>query len=106
MVAIMVAGAYSTYLIPREEEPQISIPIADIFIAYPGASPTEVETKVAAPLEKVVSNVKGVEHVYSSSMNEQTMLTVQFYVGEDVERSLVKLYSEIMKNMDKIASSQ
>lgn len=102
MVAIMVAGAYSTYLIPREEEPQISIPIADIFIAYPGASPTEVETKVAAPLEKVVSNVKGVEHVYSSSMNEQTMLTVQFYVGEDVERSLVKLYSEIMKNMDKM----
>jgi multidrug efflux pump subunit AcrB len=102
MVAIMAAGAYSTYLIPREEEPQISVPIADIFIAYPGASPTEVETKVAAPLEKVVSNVKGVEHVYSTSMNEQTMLTVQFFVGEDVERSLVKLYSEIMKNMDKM----
>lgn len=102
MVAIMVAGAYSTYLIPREEEPQISIPIADIFISYPGASPSEVESKVSAPLEKVVSNVKGVEHVYSTSMNEQAMLTVQFFVGEDVERSLVKLYSEIMKNMDKM----
>lgn len=102
MVAILLAGAYSTFLIPREEEPQISVPIADIFIGYPGAAPNEVETKVAAPLEKVVSNVKGVEHVYSTSMNGQTMLTVQFFVGQDVERSLVKLYSEIMKNMDKM----
>lgn len=102
MVAIMAAGAYSTYLIPREEEPQISVPIADIFIGYPGASPAEVESKVSAPLEKVVSNLKGVEHVYSTSLSEQAMLTVQFYVGEDVERSLVKLYSEIMKNMDRM----
>lgn len=101
MVAFLLMGAYSTYLIPREEEPQIDVPMADIMIGIPGASPQEVENTVAAPLEKVVSNIKGVEHVYSTSMKGQAMVSVQFYVGEDIERSLVKLYNEIMKNMDK-----
>lgn len=102
MVAFLLIGGYSTFLIPREEEPQIAIPIADLFVGFPGASPAEVETKVVAPLEKIVSNVLGVEHVYATAMNGQAVLTVQFYVGEDVERSLVKLYSEIMRNMDKM----
>ncbi len=102
MGAFLLIGVYSTYLIPREEEPQIQVPMADIFIGYPGADPKDVETKVAAPLEKMISNVKGVEYVYSTSMKGQAMLIVQFYVGEDVERSLVKLYSELMKNMDKM----
>jgi multidrug efflux pump subunit AcrB len=102
MVAFMLIGGYSTFLIPREEEPQIEVPIADIFIGFPGASPKEVETKVTGPLEKIVSNVKGVEYVYSTSMNGQAMLIVQFYVGEDVERSIVKLYNEIMKSMDRM----
>lgn len=100
MVAFLLIGGYSTMLMPREEEPQIQVPMADIFIGYPGASPKEVETKVAAPLEKFISNIKGVEYVYSTSMKGQAMLIVQFYVGEDVERSLVKLYSELMKHMD------
>ncbi|OIR02925.1 efflux pump membrane transporter BepE [mine drainage metagenome] len=102
MIAFLLIGAYSTYLIPREEEPQIQVPMADIFIGYPGAEPKDVETKVSAPLEKMISNVKGVEYVYSTSMKGGAMLIVQFYVGEDVERSLVKLYSELMKNMDKM----
>ncbi len=102
MIAFLLIGAYSTFLIPREEEPQIKVPMADIFVGYPGAEPKDVETKVAAPLEKMISNVKGVEYVYSTSMKGQAMIIVQFYVGEDVERSLVKLYSEIMKNMDKM----
>lgn len=102
MIAFLLIGAYSTYLIPREEEPQIKVPMADIFIGYPGAEPKDVETKVAAPLEKMISNVKGVEYVYSTSMQGQAMIIVQFYVGEDIERSLVKLYSEVMKNMDKM----
>ncbi len=102
MFAFLLIGTYSTYLIPREEEPQIQVPMADIFIGYPGAEPKDVETKVSAPLEKMISNVKGVEYVYSTSMKGQSMLIVQFYVGENVERSLVKLYSEIMKNMDKM----
>lgn len=102
MFAFLLIGAYSTYLIPREEEPQIQVPMADIFIGYPGAEPKDVETKVSAPLEKMISNVKGVEYVYSTSMKGQSMIIVQFYVGENVEKSLVKLYSEIMKNMDKM----
>ncbi len=102
MIAFLLIGGYSTYLIPREEEPQIKVPMADIFIGYPGADPKEVETKLAAPLEKTISNIKGVEYVYSTSMKGQAMLIVQFKVGEDIERSLVKLYSELMKNMDKM----
>ena len=102
MVAFLLIGGYSTLLIPREEEPQIQVPMADIFIGFPGASPKEVETKISAPLEKMISNIKGVEYVYSTSRRGQAMLIVQFYVGEDVERSLVKLYNELMKNMDRM----
>jgi len=102
MIAFLIIGAYSSYLTPREEEPQIDVPIADIFLAYPGASPIEVESRIVKPLEKVVANIPGVEYVYSTSMSEQAMLIVQFYVGEDVERSLVKMYNEIMKHMDEM----
>lgn len=102
MVVFLLIGGYSTMLMPREEEPQIKVPMADIFLGYPGASPKDVETKVAAPMEKIISNIKGVEYVYSTSMKGQVMLIVQFYVGEDVEKSMVKLYSELLKNMDKM----
>jgi multidrug efflux pump subunit AcrB len=102
MVAFLLIGGYSTLLIPREEEPQIQVPMADIFVGYPGASPNEVESRVSAPLEKLISSIKGVEYVYSTSMKGQAMIIVQFYVGEDVERSLVKLYNEIQKNMDRM----
>ncbi|MBI1781255.1 MAG: efflux RND transporter permease subunit [Sphingobacteriales bacterium] len=102
MIAFLLIGGYSTMLIPREEEPQIDVPIADVYVGFPGAEPKEVETKLTAPLEKIVSNVKGVEYVYSTSMQGQAMLIVQFYVGQDVERSMVKLYDELLKNMDKM----
>lgn len=100
MIVFMVIGVYSSFLIPREEEPQIDVPMADIFVGYPGASPTEVESRVTKPLEKLISNIKGVEYVYSTSMKEKGMVIVQFYVGEDIERSFVKLYNEINKHMD------
>jgi multidrug efflux pump subunit AcrB len=99
MIVFMVVGVYTSFLIPREEEPQIEVPMADIFVGYPGASPTEVEARVTKPLEKIISNIAGVEYVYSTSMKEQGMVIVQFYVGEDIERSYVKLYNELMKNM-------
>lgn len=102
MIAAMAIGMYASYLTPREEEPQIDVPIADIFFRYPGASPKEIESRVMQPLEKVVANIPGVEYVYSTSMPGQAMLIVQFYVGEDVERSLVKMYNEIMKHMDQM----
>ncbi len=102
MVVFMVVGVYASFLIPREEEPQIDVPMADIFVGYPGASPTEVETRVVKPLEKLISNIKGVEYVYATAMNEKAMVIVQFYVGEDIERSFVKLYNEINKHMDQM----
>jgi len=102
MVVFMVVGVYSSFLIPREEEPQIDVPMADIFVGYPGASSIEVESRVVKPLEKLISNIKGVEFVYSTSMNEKAMVIVQFYVGEDIERSFVKLYNEINKHMDEM----
>lgn len=102
MFAFTILGLFSIFFIPREEEPQIEVPMADIMIGYPGALPVEVESTITQPIEKTVSNIKGVEHVYSTSMNGMAMLTVQFFVGEDVERSLVKLYNELMKNMDQM----
>ncbi|MEG9328418.1 efflux RND transporter permease subunit [Salinimicrobium catena] len=102
MIVFMIIGVYASFLIPREEEPQIDVPMADIFVGYPGASPSEVESRIIKPLEKMVSNIKGVEYVYSTSMKEQGMLIVQFYVGEDIERSYVKLYNELMKHMDQM----
>ncbi|HZW63747.1 MAG TPA: efflux RND transporter permease subunit [Flavobacteriaceae bacterium] len=102
MIVFMVVGVYSSFLIPREEEPQIDVPMADIMVGYPGASPTEVESRVVKPLEKLISNITGVEYVYATAMQEQALVIVQFYVGEDIERSYVKLYNEINKHMDKL----
>ena len=100
MVGLMIIGVYSSFLIPREEEPQIIVPMADVMVGYPGASPSEVESRVAKPLEKIISNIKGVEHVHTMAMNGQAMLIVQFFVGQDVERSYVKLYDELAKHED------
>ena len=100
MVALMVIGVYSSFLIPREEEPQIIVPMADVMVAYPGASPKEVENRVVKPLEKIISDIKGVEHIHTMAMNGQAMIIVQFYVGEDTEKSYVNLYNELMKHRD------
>ena len=62
MVALMIIGVYSSFLIPREEEPQINVPRADIMVGYPGATPAEVESRVAKPLEKIISNIR--KHKY------------------------------------------
>jgi multidrug efflux pump subunit AcrB len=98
MVALMAIGIYSSFLIPREEEPQIIVPMADVLVGYPGASPTEIESRVVKPLEKVISNIKGVQHVHSIAMSGQSMMIVQFYVGENTEDSYVKLYDELMRH--------
>ena len=100
MVALMAIGVYSSFLIPSEEEPQIIVPMADVIVGYPGASPTEIENRVVKPLEKIISDIKGVEHIHAMAMNGQAMIIVQFYVGEDTERSYVNLYNELMKHRD------
>ncbi|MCB0456738.1 MAG: efflux RND transporter permease subunit [Flavobacteriaceae bacterium] len=105
MVALMIIGIYSSFLIPREEEPQINVPMADVMVGYPGANPSEVESKVLKPLEKVVGNIKGVEHIHSMAMNGQAVMVVQFYVGENTEDSYVKLYDELMKHQNMFPES-
>lgn len=100
MIAFLAIGVYGVWLTPSEEEPQIDVPMADIFVGYPGASPQEVENRISIPLEKILSNISGVEYVYSTSMPEMAMVSARFYVGQDVEESLVRLYNEIMKFMD------
>jgi len=102
MVAFMAIGFYSATLTPKEEEPQIDVPIADIFLEYPGASNLEVESRVVKPLEDIISNIKGVEYVYSQSQSGKAFLVVRYFVGEDVERSVVNLYNEIEKHMDRM----
>lgn len=102
MIVFMAVGIYSALLTPKEEEPQIDVPIADIFFQYPGASATEVESRVVKPIEKILSDIQGVEYVYSQSLEGQAFLVVRYYVGDDIERSIVKLYNELQKNMDKM----
>ncbi|MEZ6063676.1 MAG: efflux RND transporter permease subunit [Planctomycetaceae bacterium] len=98
----LILGAASLYLTPREEEPQIVVPIADLFVNAPGLSATEVEHKVTSRLEKLLFQIDGVEYVYSMSRPGQSVVTVRFYVGEDREDSLVKLYNKINSNTDQI----
>ena len=84
----------------REEDPQIVVPMADVFVNAPGASAEEMEKLVATPLERLLWQIDGVEHVYSMSMPGQAVVTVRFHVGQDRERSLVKLHNRIMMNQD------
>jgi len=96
----LALGAASLYLTPREEEPQIVVPMADVFVSAPGLSATEVEKQVTRRLEKLLYQIDGVEYVYSMSQPGKSVITVRFYVGEDREESLVKLYNKIHSNTD------
>ncbi|MFQ5751348.1 MAG: efflux RND transporter permease subunit, partial [bacterium] len=102
MIAALLIGAFATFLTPREEEPQIVVPLVDIFVPYPGSRAKEVEERVAKPLEKIINEIQGVEFIYSTSLPDFALITVRYYVGEDLEDSLVKLWSVMMKNMDKM----
>jgi multidrug efflux pump subunit AcrB len=96
----LIAGAVALWLTPREEEPQIVVPMADVLVQMPGASAAEVEKQVATRLERLLYQIDGVEYVYSMSRPGQAIVTVRFYVGEDREKSLVKLYNKISMNTD------
>ncbi len=102
LIASFLAGFAALALTPREEEPQIIVPVADILIAAPGASAEEVEKLVATPLEAMLREVDGVEYVYSASRENEAMVTVRFFVGEDREDSLVKIWNKLMSNQDRI----
>ncbi len=98
----LIAGVVALSVTPREEDPQIVVPIADVIVSMPGASAREVERQVATRLEKLLYQIDGVEYVYSTSYQSQAVVTVRFYVGEDRERSWVKLYNKINSNIDQV----
>ncbi|MGD2052538.1 MAG: efflux RND transporter permease subunit [Gammaproteobacteria bacterium] len=93
-------GVFAVIVTPREEEPQINVTFANVFIAYPGASPTEIESLIAGPAEQVLSEIEGVKHVYSTSSPGMAILTVQFKVGEDRTAAIVRLYNKIFLHSD------
>ncbi|MFN7730843.1 MAG: efflux RND transporter permease subunit [Pirellula sp.] len=98
----LVLGVAALWITPREEDPQIVVPLADIFVQFPGHSASEVEQLVATPLERMLYQIDGVEYVYSMSRNDTAIITVRFYVGQDRERSLVKLFKKMDENNDAI----
>ena len=100
--AALFAGIAAILSTPREEDPQIVVPVADIFVNFPGASAEEVERLVARPLEKFLWQIDGVEYVYSMSRRGMAVVTVRFYVGQDRERSLVKLHNRVSMHLDQV----
>ena len=96
----LLLGLFAVLVTPREEEPQINVTFADVFIPFPGASATEVEHLVAGPAEQVLSEIKGIKHVYSVSRPGMALVTVQFRVGEDRTDAVVRLFSKVFANQD------
>ncbi|WP_419784200.1 efflux RND transporter permease subunit [Maridesulfovibrio sp.] len=100
VVGALLLGVAAVQLTPREEEPQIVVPMADIIVQAPGAGVEEVEKLITTPLERILWQIDGVEYVYSVSRRDSSMVTVRFFVGEDREESLIKLHNAIAKNSD------
>ncbi|MDP1864387.1 MAG: efflux RND transporter permease subunit [Thiobacillus sp.] len=102
LIALIAAlmGLFAILVTPREEEPQINVTMANVFIPFPGASAKEVEALVATPAEQVLSQIAGIEHIYSVSKPGMAVLTVQYLVGEDRTQALVRLYDTIQANRD------
>lgn len=98
LIISLLAGAAALILTPREEDPQIVVPVMDVLIQFPGASSEEVEKLVATPLEVLLKQIQGVEYVYSVSKPGSALVTVRYYVGENPEDSLVKTWDRLMSN--------
>jgi multidrug efflux pump subunit AcrB len=100
IAASLALGVFAIAIIPREEEPQILVPMLDITTAMPGASPAEVEERVTLPTENLVHQIPGVEYVYSTSAPGQSLVIVRFLVGTQQEDALIKVYSKLYSNFD------
>lgn len=100
IVVSLALGLFAVITTPKEEEPQIVVPMIDIFISYPGATPEEVESRVVIPLEKKLWELKDIEYIYSASTNDGAIVTARFYVGTDPVKALVDLNSKMMSALD------
>ena len=102
MLASMALGGLAVVALPREEEPQIVVPMVDVFVEMPGATPADVEQRVTRPMEQLLWEVPGVEYVYSTSSPGQSMVVVRFKVDEPQEAALVRLNQKLAANADRI----
>jgi len=104
LIISMLAGLFALKYTPREEEPQIVVPMIDVVVAVPGVNSEQTQRLVTTPLEKMLSQINGVEHVYSVSNNGQSVVTLRFYVGQSREDALLNTYNKLHSNTDKIPS--
>src|SRR5450759_4649734 len=98
----LLLGGFAVWRLPREEEPQIIVPMIDIAVEMPGASAREVEERVTKPMEKLLWEIPGVEYIYSTSSAGMSMAVVRFLVGQDEEKSIVRLNQKLNANLDLI----
>ena len=102
LIVSLLVGVIGLFFTPRQEDPQISVPMIDIFVQYPGASGAQVVSLVTEPLERILLEIPGVRHTYTATERENAIVTVRFKVGEDMGESIVKVRDKILSNMDKI----
>ena len=102
VIASLLLGVFAVMMLPREEEPQIKVPMVDVMVSMPGAGAKEVEDRVTRPMEKLLWEIPGVEYIYSTSREGESLAIVRFKVGEDMETSLVRLNQKLQSNYDKI----
>ena len=100
--ASVLAGLGGMVTTPREEEPQIRVPMIDVAAGLPGASPREVERRVAEPLERAIWEIPGIDYVYSASYSDGALVTARFKVGTDPETALTRLYGKLLARADRI----
>ncbi|MCW8929371.1 MAG: efflux RND transporter permease subunit [Gammaproteobacteria bacterium] len=100
--AVLFIGLLGLIYTPRQEDPQISVPMIDIFVQYSGASADDVANIAIAPLESMMKEIPGVKHIYSASQHDQGIVTVRFKVNEEMGPSIVKVHDKLQSNMDKI----
>jgi multidrug efflux pump subunit AcrB len=105
VIASILLGLFAVYMLPREEEPQIKVPMVDVLVGMPGATALEVENRVSRPMEKFLWEIPGVEYIYSTSSPGGALVVVRFKVGTDLEGALVRLNQKLQTNFDRIPSS-
>lgn len=102
IIGSLLLGFLAIALLPREEEPQIKVPMIDVMVAMEGATPKEIEEQVTIPMEKLLYELPNVEYIYSTSMAGKSLLVVRFYVGADLETAIVRLNQKLATNFDRI----
>ena len=102
LIAALMVGLMGLFFTPRQEDPQISVPMIDIFVQYPGASAEQVSSLVTDPLERIMKEIPGVRHTYTATERGKAIVTVRFYVGEEMGASIVKVHDKLQSNLDKM----